>query len=87
MRMAGVPVEHTDWLRRRYAGRTCRISFGDFVSEAFVVGGGLDQGDPLSIFAYLVYNSWLATMPKQARGEAAVVYIDDDTLVTVGKDF
>ena len=25
MRMRGIPVEHTDWLERRYAGRTSRI--------------------------------------------------------------
>lgn len=87
MRMRGVPVEHTDWLQRRYASRRSQISFGDFMSEPFDVDGGLDQGDPHSLFAYLVYNSRLAEIPRPQKGEAGVVYVDDDTLITVGRTF
>ncbi|KAJ7157642.1 hypothetical protein C8R43DRAFT_832929, partial [Mycena crocata] len=85
--LRGVPVQLTDWLRRRYAGRTSRISFGDFVSAAFEVDGGLDQGDPLSVFLYLVYNSGLAEIPNPVQGEDGVIYIDDNTLITVGDTF
>ncbi|KAJ7107433.1 hypothetical protein C8R44DRAFT_537309, partial [Mycena epipterygia] len=83
----GVPVQHTEWLRRRYAGRTSHLSFGDFTSERFVVDSGLDQGDPHSGFAYLVYNSSLAEIPKADKGEAAVIFVDDNTVITVGKTF
>ncbi|KAJ7624165.1 hypothetical protein B0H17DRAFT_963907 [Mycena rosella] len=85
--MRGVPVEHTDWLRRRYANRTSRVSFGDFVSEPFVVDAGLDQGDPHSGFGYLVYNSDLAEVPRASKGEAAVVFVDDNTVITTGYTF
>ncbi|KAJ7121313.1 hypothetical protein C8R43DRAFT_856609, partial [Mycena crocata] len=63
------------------------VSFGDFVSAVFTVDGGLDQGDPLSVFLYLVYNSGLAQIPKARRDEHGVIYIDDNTLVTVGNTY
>jgi hypothetical protein len=85
MRMRGVPWQHTDWLMRRYAGCTSRISFGDYTSDAFAVQGGLDQGDPHSGFAYLIYNSDLAEIPKVSKGEAGVVFVDD--LITVADTF
>ncbi|KAJ7042938.1 hypothetical protein C8F04DRAFT_904939, partial [Mycena alexandri] len=85
--MRGVPVQHTDWLRRRYAQREGRMTFGDFTSGTFTIEGGLDQGDPHSGFLYLVYNGDLADIPKPAKGENGVVFVDDKTLVTVGKTF
>ncbi|KAJ6492786.1 hypothetical protein C8R47DRAFT_956458, partial [Mycena vitilis] len=51
MRMAGVPRELTDWLQRRFAGRTTRLVFDDFISEIVRIVIGLDQGDPLSTTA------------------------------------
>jgi hypothetical protein len=45
MRMAGVPCEHTDWMLRRFTGRTTRLLFDDYVSEPFDIEDGLDQGD------------------------------------------
>ncbi|KAJ6558649.1 hypothetical protein B0H10DRAFT_1846661, partial [Mycena sp. CBHHK59/15] len=74
-------------MRRRYTDRHSRIQFDDFISDPFDVDGGLDQGDAHSGFAYLVYNSDLAEMAEEEHDEATVVYIDDDTLLTVGDNF
>ncbi|KAF7354515.1 RNA-directed DNA polymerase from transposon X-element [Mycena venus] len=88
MRMRGVPVQHTEWLRRRYAGRKGRLTFGDFISESFDIEGGLDQGDPHSGFAYGIYNADLAEIPRGLKkGEDGVAFVDNNTLVTVDNDF
>ncbi|KAJ7689133.1 hypothetical protein B0H17DRAFT_848443, partial [Mycena rosella] len=85
--MRGVPVKHTDWLHCRFAERTCRLAFNDFVLEPLEVDSGLDQGDPHSGFLYLVYNSPLAEIPQATRGEASVVFVNNDTLITTGCSF
>ncbi|KAJ7633991.1 hypothetical protein B0H17DRAFT_842215, partial [Mycena rosella] len=85
--MRGVPVEHIEWLRHRFAERTCRLAFDDLVSESFEVDGRLDQGDPHSGSLYLVYNSPLAEIPRATQGEASVVFVDNDTLITTGCSF
>ncbi|CAK5280784.1 unnamed protein product [Mycena citricolor] len=65
LRMAGIPKEHTEWLKRRYNGRTSTIAFDDYISPPVSVANGLDQGDPHSGFLWMVYNSGLAGIPKE----------------------
>ncbi|KAJ6469850.1 hypothetical protein C8R45DRAFT_837008 [Mycena sanguinolenta] len=85
--MCGVPKQHTDWMRRRYKGRSSRIVFDDYVSEPFEVLGGLDQGNAHSGIAYLIYNSDLADIPAPEEDEHGAKFVDDNTLVTVSTDF
>ncbi|KAJ6459126.1 hypothetical protein C8R47DRAFT_913218, partial [Mycena vitilis] len=85
--MAGVPREHTEWMRRRYAGRKSRIIFDDFISDLFDVLSGLDQGDPHSGIVYLIYNSGLAKIPVPKNGEKGFIYVDDNTMGASGRDF
>ncbi|KAJ7678359.1 hypothetical protein B0H17DRAFT_944552 [Mycena rosella] len=85
--MLGVPREHTDWMVRRYEGRTSRIVFDDYTSAPFAVDGGLDQGDPHSGICFLLYGTGLATIPEPKNGENSVVFVDDNTLITTGADF
>ncbi|KAJ6453772.1 hypothetical protein C8R45DRAFT_752900, partial [Mycena sanguinolenta] len=87
LRMRGVPVQHVEWLRRRFAGHRGYLAFDSFVSELFAITGGLDQGDPQSGFLYGIYNAELAEIPKRSRGEDSVVFVDDNTLVAVADDF
>ncbi|KAJ6600139.1 hypothetical protein B0H10DRAFT_1679930, partial [Mycena sp. CBHHK59/15] len=84
--MRGVPVQHTDWMRRCYAGRHSRITFDDYTSTP-VVDGGLDQGDPHSGIAYLIYNSPLAEITRPTEGEHGLIYVDDDTVLAVAHNF
>ncbi|KAF7346431.1 RNA-directed DNA polymerase from transposon X-element [Mycena sanguinolenta] len=81
MRMAGVPKEHTDWMLRRFQGRTTRLVFDDYVSEPFPIEDGLDQGDPQSVICYLFYNSPLARLHDDSG-----IYIDDYHLLDCGRD-
>ncbi|KAJ7080435.1 hypothetical protein B0H15DRAFT_787191, partial [Mycena belliarum] len=53
----------------------------------FPVENGLDQGDPFSGFAFLIYNADLAAVPRAANGEAGVVFVDDNTLIATGRTF
>ncbi|KAJ7810960.1 hypothetical protein B0H13DRAFT_2384284 [Mycena leptocephala] len=69
-------------------GRTGRMVFDDFASESFDIVNGLDQGDPHSGFAYALYNAFLVEIPRgEKKGEEGVVFVDDNTLVTVAHDF
>lgn len=54
MRMRGVPREHTDWMVRRYEGRTSRICFDGYMSDPYNIVGGLDQGAPESGYSSLI---------------------------------
>jgi hypothetical protein len=39
-------------------------------------------------FAYALYNAFLAEIPRgEKKGEEGVVFVDDNTLVTVAHDF
>jgi hypothetical protein len=76
-------------MKRWYEGRTSRIVFDDYTSEAFKVDGGLDQGNPASGISYLIYNSDLAEIlnKKKSAGEAGVIYVDDNTMVATGSSY
>ncbi|KAJ6480213.1 hypothetical protein C8R45DRAFT_1100803 [Mycena sanguinolenta] len=63
---------------RRYEGQHSWIIFDDFVLEPFEVTGSLDQGD---------VHSDLANIPAPEEDEHGVIFVDDNTLVTVGADF
>ncbi|KAF7373394.1 RNA-directed DNA polymerase from transposon X-element [Mycena sanguinolenta] len=79
MRMAGVPKGHTDWMERRFEGRTTQLLFDDYISEPFPIDDGLDQGDPQSVICYLFYNSPLARVHDDSG-----IYIDDYHVLAVG---
>jgi hypothetical protein len=57
LRTRGVPKEHTEWMMRRLSGRHTRMKFDDCKSHLFDIDGGLDQGDPLSVITYMLYNA------------------------------
>ena len=87
MRMRGIPEEIVGYMGRRLACRKTQLLFDDFVSEEFVVDAGLDQGDPFSPTAYLLYNSDHLAIADPKNGEHVFVFIDDTTLVAVGDSF
>ena len=88
LRVRGIPKEHTDWLRTRLEGRTTRLTFdGFFTSDAFEIDNGLDQGDPQSVICYLLYTADLAEIPNPKNGESSLVFVDDNSILAIGKDF
>ena len=80
MRMRGIPEEIVGFMGRRLACRKTQLLFDDFVSEEFKVDAGLDQGDPFSPTAYLLYNSDHLAIADPRNGEHMLVFIDDTTM-------
>ncbi|KAJ6586357.1 hypothetical protein DFH09DRAFT_910859, partial [Mycena vulgaris] len=66
-------------MTRRYEGHTTRLLFDDYVSDAFEITDGLDQGDPHSVLSYLFYNAPLARIDDNSG-----IYIDDYHLLSIG---
>jgi hypothetical protein len=78
--MAGVPKEHTDWMQRRFKGRTIRLVVDDYISEPSPIGDGLDQGDPQSIICYEFYNAPLSHIDSDSS-----VHIENYHMLAIGK--
>ncbi|KAH7917088.1 hypothetical protein BV22DRAFT_988306, partial [Leucogyrophana mollusca] len=87
MRKRGVPIEYVEWYRRRLKDRTTTLSFDNFTSAIFGVENGIDQGCPLSVIAFLFYNSDLLDLANRKRGELILGFIDDVALAARGSSF
>ncbi|QRV86981.1 Reverse transcriptase from transposon X-element protein [Ceratobasidium sp. AG-Ba] len=84
MRALGVPRLYTNWMLTKLEGRTTCLSFDDFESNAMPIANGIDQGCPLSVIFYLLYNSPLVRVAKREKGELCIAYIDDITFLVTG---
>jgi hypothetical protein len=87
LRAKGVPKEHTEWMTRRLQGRHTRLTFDDFRSRMLEIDGGLNQGDPLSVISYLLYNVSFLECLHQERREQGALFVDDAYILTTGVDF
>ena len=87
LRVRGVPKEHTDWLLRHLEGRETQMVFDGHSSDNFAVENGLDQEDPQSVVLYLLYNADLAEIPRERNGESSILFVDDNSVLVIGKDF
>ncbi|KZP26979.1 hypothetical protein FIBSPDRAFT_662264, partial [Athelia psychrophila] len=86
MRKRGVPVEITDWILRLNTGRTTVLSFDGFVSAAFDVLNGMDQGNPLSMILYGFYGPDLLKFWGDVD-ELQTAFMDDTTFMVAGNMF
>ncbi|EIW79479.1 hypothetical protein CONPUDRAFT_58737, partial [Coniophora puteana RWD-64-598 SS2] len=69
-------------------GRRTRLRFDDYTSEDIKILNGIVQGDPFSMLLYVIYCSRLVTTADPAsRKELTVAYVDDTTLIAIGKTF
>ncbi|KAH7918415.1 hypothetical protein BV22DRAFT_975724, partial [Leucogyrophana mollusca] len=87
MRKRGVLIEYVEWFRRRLDDRQTKLIFDSFISEIFGVGNGIDQGCPLSVIAFLFYNSDLLDIADRRKGELILGFIDDTLLAARGRSF
>lgn len=87
MRALGVPSIYVDWMLAKLSGRSTCLAFDDFESEQLPVLNGIDQGCPLSVIFYLLYNRGLVLVPEPKARELCIAYIDDVTYVTWGDTF
>lgn len=87
MRKIGVPKAYVLWMLAKLDGRTTCLAFDDYLSDALPVSNGIDQGCPLSVIFYLLYNSPLIRIPTPGQPEMCIGYVDDVTYVSWGRNF
>ncbi|KAL7277809.1 hypothetical protein ACG7TL_002174 [Trametes sanguinea] len=87
MRMQGIPQRIVAWLRAKLSGRSTCLKFDDYESDPFQILSGIDQGCPLSVILYAIYNAALLKSADRKNGETAVGSMDDVALVVTGKTF
>jgi ribonuclease HI len=87
LRARGVPREHTEWMMRRLEGRQTTLTFDDFRSTMLAIDSGIDQGDPLSVITYLLYNACFLECLRQEHGERGALFVDDAYVLITGVDF
>lgn len=57
-------------------GRTTRLKFDDFMSKSIDINNGIEQGCPLSMSLYIVYNTDLIELAN-SNNKDTLGYIDD----------
>lgn len=85
--MLGIPQDITECLCCRLAQRTTTLHFDGFMSAIFGVDNGLDQGDPLSVILYIIYNTPLLNISLPARRAAMLLFVDNAAIITTGATF
>ena len=88
MRRLGIPEVIVNWLRRKLRGRKTKLSFDDYVSDLFEIISGIDQGCPLSVILYKIYNCMLLeciTLLGLTHADA-VAFIDNVAVIAFGKN-
>ncbi|KAG2064524.1 hypothetical protein BDR04DRAFT_1035096, partial [Suillus decipiens] len=65
------------------------LCFNNFKSDLFNVGGGIDQGCPLSPLGFIFYNSDVlcVTDPNPKRGELSLGFLDNIVLVDKAESY
>jgi Reverse transcriptase (RNA-dependent DNA polymerase) len=81
MRKRGIPVEYTDWIRRKIGGRRTTMVFDEYDSPLLTLPCGTDQGCPLLGMLFQFYTADLLDVAKTDNGEDAVVFVDDTALL------
>jgi hypothetical protein len=88
MRARGFPEEYVTWVQEKLRGQATVICFDDFCSQLLQISAGLDQGCPLSVILYTIYNSRLLEIvaPKGKKDRAASGFGDDVAALARGAD-
>ncbi|KAJ1299394.1 hypothetical protein OPQ81_011131 [Rhizoctonia solani] len=87
MRNLGVPMTYVNWMLAKLSGRTTCLAFDNYTSTPLPIENSIDQGCPLLVIFYLLYNAPLVKVPCQSSDELCVAYIDDITFITWGPTF
>ncbi len=86
MRMRGVPIELTKWIREKLSGCKARLAFDDHISDPLCLHTGIDQGCPLSPISYVFYNADLVRSDN-SRDTLRLSFHDDTVFLARAKTF
>ena len=68
--------------------RQIRLKFDDVTSQPINPPGGCNQGCPLSMLLYIIYNAPLINIARtDSRSECIIGFVDDTTLLARGSSF
>ena len=85
IRKLGFPVEFTKWFLRWLTDRQTCLFFDNYQTLSFIIGNGLDQGDPFSGIVYLIYNADLPKIADIKLGKQILLFVDNATIIVTGK--
>ena len=86
MRKHRVPEALVRAVNAALTGRSTKLQFDDYLSESIALENGIEQGDPLSMIAYLFYNADILDLPRN-KNEPVVAFSDDTALFVEGPTF
>lgn len=87
MQTHGIPSEYTKWYKQHLQDRTTALTFDDFTSNVFQVLSGLDQGCPISLVFFPLYNTLLIKLADNNKDLLCLGFIDNTTFATWGETF
>ncbi|KIK11018.1 hypothetical protein PISMIDRAFT_84998, partial [Pisolithus microcarpus 441] len=88
LRKRRFPTIMVSFIERLLENRRTKLKFDGYMSDWISVNNGIGQGDPISMFLYVVYSADLAEVPDPSnKKELALAFVDDTVLVAIGKTF
>jgi hypothetical protein len=89
LKRKGILMQYIEWYRRRLENRTTHLFFDNYQLKLFKVSDRLDQGCPLSLIAFIFYNSDVleVTNPNPHKGELSLGLLDDVALAARAKSY
>ena len=87
MKAQGVPKEYINWYELHLKDRTTSLAFDDFESDTFCIQTGLDQGCPISLIAFLFYNTPLIELAGNDKDQLGLGFIINMAFIVQGETF
>lgn len=85
LRARGIPEQITGWLKNRLTGRSTKLIFDDFSSDAININSGLDQGCPMSVILHHFSNAFLMDTTNEKKREFGSLFVDDTCIQAEAK--
>jgi len=88
MRVRKIPEGYCNYVEMILTHREIQLIFDDVTSQPCNPPGGCNQGCPLSMLLYIIYNAPLINIANPTNKKKCIIgYINDITLCTKGKTF
>ena len=81
-----IPEIYITFVKNLLQGRSTKLKFDDYTSNAIEIHNGIGQGDPLSMILYIIYNADLLEITENSK-EEVLGYVDEVAIMVTGDDF